>query len=108
SSARTCSAPDTTRRVLPLPAKATTDDRVRGLQRGADDYLVKPFALEELLARVQTLCRRAYGVKHPRIAIGDLEIDTIAKEVFRAGQLIKLKPREYALAEYLALRRGEL
>ena len=94
--------------VLMLTAKDSIDDRVGGLQAGADDYLVKPFALEELLARVQSLCRRAYGTKQVRIVVGDLEVDTVAKEVFRAGLPIRLKPREYALIEYLALRRGEV
>jgi DNA-binding response OmpR family regulator len=94
--------------VLLLTAKDTIHDRVHGLRSGADDYLVKPFALDELLARVQALCRRTYGAKQPRIVIADLEIDTVAKEVFRAGQAVKLKRREYLLLEYLVLRAGQV
>jgi DNA-binding response OmpR family regulator len=92
--------------VLVLTAKDTVEDRVRGLQTGADDYLVKPFAFDELLARVQALLRRRHGVKNPLIRIRHLEIDTSARAVTVAGEAVDLAPREYALLEYLARRKG--
>jgi DNA-binding response OmpR family regulator len=92
--------------VLVLTAKDTVEDRVRGLQSGADDYLIKPFAFDELLARVQALFRRRDGLKSPRIRIGQLEIDTSARTVTVGGSPVDLAPREYALLEYLVRRRG--
>ena len=94
--------------VLILTARDAVDDRVRGLREGADDYLVKPFALEELLARVQALCRRSYQRKNPRIEIDDLSIDTGTRTARRRGQPIELTAREFTLLEYLALRQGQV
>jgi DNA-binding response OmpR family regulator len=94
--------------VLILTARDTVDDRVRGLQAGADDFLVKPFAFEELLARVQALVRRHHRRKNPRLVVGALSIDTAARKVARDGEPIALTPREYALLEYLAMRQGEV
>src|SRR5579864_8504571 len=92
--------------VLVLTATDTVEDRVRGLQTGADDYLVKPFAFDELLARVQALLRRRHGVRNPLIRVRHLEIDTSARAVVVAGDAGSLAPREYALLEYLARRKG--
>lgn len=94
--------------VLILTAKDTVEDRVCGLEQGADDYLIKPFAFEELLARVQALARRSYGVKSPQLVAGDLVIDTTRRVVTRDSKVLDLKPREYALLEYLAMRQGEV
>jgi DNA-binding response OmpR family regulator len=92
--------------VLLLTARDTISDRVTGLRMGADDYLVKPFAFEELLARIEALVRRQNQNKHPRIRVGPLEIDTAARTVAREYTTISLSPREYALLEFLAMRRG--
>jgi DNA-binding response OmpR family regulator len=94
--------------VLILTAKDGVADRVKGLNQGADDYLVKPFAFEELLARVRALSRRAYCAKNPLIHIGDLRIDTPAQRVWRGKEEVVLTPREYALLEYLAVRVGQV
>ena len=94
--------------VLILTAKDTVEDRITGLNVGADDYLVKPFSFEELLARVQALVRRRYQQKSPTIVLGDIEVDTTRKMVLRHGAIIDLTPREYALLEYLAFRTGEV
>jgi DNA-binding response OmpR family regulator len=93
--------------VLLLTAKDTISDRVKGLESGADDYLVKPFALEELLARVLALCRRAYGKKQDVIAVGALKIDLRARRAVCGQRPIELTAREYSLLEYLARRKGE-
>jgi DNA-binding response OmpR family regulator len=89
-----------------LTARDAIEDRVQGLRLGADDYLCKPFALEELLARVEVLCRRAYGQRDPLIRVGDLEIDTVARRARRAGHELDLTAREFALLELLALNPG--
>jgi len=94
--------------VLILTAKDTVEDRIKGLDTGADDYLVKPFAFAELLARIQALMRRKYEHKSPEIKIGDLRIDTVAKRVWRDSEEIILTSREYMLLEYLARREGEV
>jgi two-component system OmpR family response regulator len=88
--------------VIILSAKGSIDDRVKGLQTGSDDYLTKPFAFSELLARVQALIRRASGASEPtRLTHGDLAMDLLTREVTRGGHTIELQPREFALLEYL-------
>jgi DNA-binding response OmpR family regulator len=94
--------------VLILTAKDTVEDRILGLDLGADDYLVKPFAFQELLARVRALVRRSYRTKNPLLEVLDLRIDLTRQRVWRAGAGIELTPREYALLEYLALRAGQV
>jgi two-component system OmpR family response regulator len=95
--------------VIILSAKGAIDDRVKGLQIGGDDYLSKPFAFSELLARVQALIRRASGAKEPmRLSVGDLSIDMLAREVRRGGVKIDLQPLEYSLLEYLMRNAGRV
>jgi two-component system OmpR family response regulator len=93
--------------VLILSAKASVDDRVRGLQAGGDDYLTKPFAFSEMLARVQALVRRATHVAEPsKLTVGDLVLDLLTRSVTRGGDTIELQPREFALLEYLMRNAG--
>jgi two-component system OmpR family response regulator len=94
--------------VLMLTARDDHSDRVRGLDTGADDYLVKPFDLSELLARVRALIRRSANQTTNIIQIGDIILDTRAKNVTRTGQPVVLTAREFAILEYLALHRGEV
>ncbi len=95
--------------VLILSARRSVDDRVRGLQAGGDDYLTKPFAFAELLARVQALVRRASLSPEPTtLTIGDLSLDLLTRKVARAGTSIDLRPREFALLEYLMRNAGKV
>ena len=94
--------------VLCLTARDSVDDRVRGLDLGADDYLPKPFAWSELLARVRALVRRNHQKRETVITVGDLAIDLSAKRVERGGKAIELTAREYSLLELLAMRKGEV
>jgi len=95
--------------VLILSARRSVDDRVRGLQAGGDDYLVKPFAFPELLARVQALVRRATGSAEPtRLQVGDLTLDRVSRRVERAGRAVDLRPREFTLLEYLMRNAGRV
>jgi len=93
--------------VIVLSAKRSVDDRISGLHSGADDYLIKPFAFSELLARVQALVRRSSGTPETvRLALGDLTLDLLTREVRRGDELIELQPREFSLLEYLMRNSG--
>jgi DNA-binding response OmpR family regulator len=95
--------------VLILSARRSVDDRVRGLQAGGDDYLIKPFAFAELLARVQALVRRAGGTSEPtRLTAGGLVMDLLSRQVTRDGKVLDLRPREFALLEYLMRNPGRV
>ena len=95
--------------VIILSAKATVDDRVKGLQAGGDDYLTKPFAFSELLARVQALIRRSTNTSEPtRLVVGDLTLDLLNRDVVRGGERIELQAREFSLLEYLMRHAGRV
>lgn len=94
--------------VLILSAKDQVEDRIRGLEMGADDYLVKPFAFDELCARIQALMRRRYKAKNPRVRLGEVKVDLARKQVFKQDEPQHLTPSEYALLECLVLRRGRV
>ncbi len=95
--------------VLILSAKGTVDDRVKGLQVGGDDYLVKPFAFSELVARIQALIRRSSRTTEPTtLSVGGLEMDLVRRKVFRNSGEIELQPKEFALLEYLLRNAGRV
>ena len=96
------------RPVLVLTAQDAVDAKVTALRAGADDYVTKPFAFEELLARVEALARRPRALAKPTLRVGDLEVDQATREVRRAGQLVELTPKEYAVLEYLARHAGRV
>jgi DNA-binding response OmpR family regulator len=93
--------------VLPLSAKDRAEDRVEGLRLGADDYLTKPFAFEELEARLQSLVRRRSEQKAPKLEVGGLVVDTVRRRVEREGEPVRLTPSEHALLEFLLRHRGQ-
>lgn len=95
--------------VLILSARNSVDDRIKGLQAGGDDYLVKPFSFAELIARLQALVRRATATAEPTtLTVADLTLDLLRRTATRAGQNIELQPREFALLEYLVRNRGKI
>ena len=95
--------------VIILSARRSLDDRVKGLQKGSDDYLTKPFAFSELLARLQALIRRATGAAEPtRLAAGDLTMDLLKREVFLKNKKIELQPKEFDLLKYLMQNAGKI
>ncbi len=94
--------------ILMLTAKDTKEDIVTGLSEGADDYLTKPFSFEELLARIHALLRRSQDYKTPSLKAGDLELNPVRRTVVRAGKMIDLSGKEYALLEYLLRNKGRI
>ncbi|MCX7919380.1 MAG: response regulator transcription factor [bacterium] len=94
--------------ILVLTARDAPDEKVRGLDAGADDYLTKPFHYDELLARLRALLRREYQKKEPILTIGDLKLNTRSHQVWRNTKEIILQPKEYAVLEYLAYHQNEI
>ncbi|MCG6534228.1 MAG: response regulator transcription factor [Syntrophales bacterium LBB04] len=95
--------------VIILSARGSVDDRIKGLQTGGDDYLTKPFAFSELLARIQALIRRASGISEPtRLTVGDLAMNLLNREVTRESKKIELQPSEFSLLEYLIRNAGRV
>jgi len=95
--------------VIVLSAKNSVDDRIKGLQTGGDDYLVKPFVFSELMARIHALIRRATQAAEPTaVTVADLKLDLVRRKVFRAGKELELQPKEFALLEYLLRNTGRV